>query len=751
MKDQNKNSLFDYSRQQYLKKNAPLADRMRPRQLDEFIGQERIIGPGRLLRRAISADQLSSLIFYGPPGSGKTTLARIIANTTKADFITLNAVLSGVKDIRKAISQAENRLGSYSTRTILFIDEVHRFNKIQQDALLPHVENGTVIFIGATTENPYFEVNKALLSRSRIFELNTLSSKDLLQVARQALQDSERGFGNLKIVFEDNALEHLVEMANGDARALLNALELAVQTTEIDDDETVVIDYQVAEESIQKKAVLYDKDGDAHYDVISAFIKSIRGSDPDAALYWLAKMVYAGEDPRFIFRRMLILASEDVGMADPHALQVVTSAAQTYDYVGLPEGRFALAHACIYLATAPKSNSLLAFFSALESVSREKEGEVPNHLKDASRDGEDLGHGKNYLYPHAYRDHWVAQQYLPSTLQGKTFYQPGTEGYEKQIKTQVDRKREEQLAFFLEQKTTVPNAADNQFFNDHFHEPGKVQNQWLKRTLENSGKKLGVLRDTVFKMAQCLPESVVLLINDPTGLLLWEGLRRAPIGGVYTLLADGESKKILESQARNLTVLERPVFLQGNLNILEEHVNDTPGLQFDFVLSYGLRKKIEHDEQYLQRLAQVIKSKGKIINYETLPRFNQRLYQLLPKKCLTHELYEQIKEVEENLYYDSSMDWCEDDQLRNNFHCPDFFTMTQVKKKIQSDVYINRKDIEQWFKPGDSDKKISYYDQLEKNIDKKNIDTVKNCFLVHLANKIFPWESETAFLQLTRK
>ena len=442
MKNDSEPSLFDYSRRSFLAENAPLADRMRPRVLDDFCGQEKIIGPGRLLRRAIQADQLSSLIFYGPPGSGKTTLARIIANTTKADFITLNAVLSGVKDIRAAVEQAQTKLGGVNRRTILFIDEVHRFNKVQQDALLPHVENGTVIFIGATTENPYFEVNKALLSRSRIFALTTLANEDLMQVAKQAIADPDRGYGKLVISFEDGALEHLVEMANGDARALLNALELAVQTTDPGEDGVIAIDRAVAEESIQKKAVLYDKDGDSQYDVISAFIKSIRGSDPDAALYWLAKMVYAGEDPRFIFRRMLISASEDIGMADPHALTVVSSAAKTFDYVGLPEGRFAMAHACVYLATAPKSNSLFAFFSALESVGKEKEGEVPDHLKDAARDGEDLGHGRDYLYPHAYRDHWVAQQYLPSSLQGRLFYQPADTGYEKGIKGQVERRRD---------------------------------------------------------------------------------------------------------------------------------------------------------------------------------------------------------------------------------------------------------------------------------------------------------------------
>jgi putative ATPase len=370
--------IFDQRRENLVRKNAPLADRMRPRTLDEFFGQEHIIGPGRLLRRAIQIDQLSSLIFYGPPGTGKTTLARIIANTTKAHFLSINAVLAGIKEIRDSIDDAKQQLALYGRRTILFIDEVHRFNKSQQDALLPHVENGVLILIGATTENPYFEVNKALVSRSRIFQLKTLTSDDLKRIALFAVADKERGFGNLNVIVDDDALEHLVSVANGDARGVLNALELAVETTPPDEGGRVRIDRAIAEDSIQQRAVLYDKDGDAHYDTSSAFIKSVRGSDPDAALYWMAKMVYAGEDPRFIFRRMLILACEDVGLADPGALGVVVDAARAFDYVGLPEGRYHLAHACLYLSTAAKSNSSMAFFDALSEVSHEAAGEVPN-------------------------------------------------------------------------------------------------------------------------------------------------------------------------------------------------------------------------------------------------------------------------------------------------------------------------------------------------------------------------------------
>jgi len=452
--------LFDAQAEAARRERAPLADRMRPRTLDEFVGQDHILGPGKLLRRAIEADRVTSVIFYGPPGTGKTTLARIIANTTEAEFTSMNAVLSGVKDIREAIQKAKNRLRHHQTRTILFVDEVHRFNKSQQDALLPHVENGTVVFVGATTENPYFEVNNALVSRSRVFELETLDESDLRQVAAMALTDAERGYGDLDVQVTPEAMSHLVGTSNGDARSLLNALELAVETTEPDASASgaapgaggdgrsalVRIDLQVAEDSIQQRAVLYDKEGDAHFDTISAFIKSLRGSDPDAALYWLARMVYAGEDPRFILRRMLIFAAEDIGLADPDALQVAQSAATGFDYVGMPEGQFLLAECCLYLATAPKSNTAFAYFDALEHVKEETSGEVPNPMKDANRDKEGLGHGKGYKYPHAYREHYTPQQYLPDEMQGLYFYQPTEQGYEQAVGERLEAWRERDAA-----------------------------------------------------------------------------------------------------------------------------------------------------------------------------------------------------------------------------------------------------------------------------------------------------------------
>ncbi|MFP6738944.1 MAG: AAA family ATPase [Planctomycetota bacterium] len=427
---------------------VPLAARMRPRTLEEFIGQPHILGEGKLLRRAIEADRVTSVIFWGPPGTGKTTLARVIANATQSKFETINAVLAGVKDIREVVAGAAERLKKHSfedsQRTILFVDEVHRFNKAQQDALLPHVENGTITFIGATTENPYFSVIKALVSRSTIFELRSLADDELREILLAALDDCERGYGELNHEVAEDALGHIVQLASGDARNALNALELALVTTPPGDDGVARIGLEVAEESIQQRALLYDKDGDIHYDMISAFIKSLRGTDPDAALYWMARMIRAGEDPLFIARRMVIFASEDIGMADPLALVVANNAAEATRFVGLPECQFSLSQACIHLATAPKSNSTMAYYEAVAAVNNGADDEVPNHLKDSSRDKEGLGHGKNYKYPHAFREHWVAQQYLPDGLQGNYFYKPGDQGFEKKVRERIEWLRKEQ-------------------------------------------------------------------------------------------------------------------------------------------------------------------------------------------------------------------------------------------------------------------------------------------------------------------
>jgi putative ATPase len=434
--------LFDHAAQDMIQRSQPLAARMRPRSLDEYVGQEEIVGPGRLLRRAIEADKLfSSILLWGPPGTGKTTLAMIIAHTTRSHFEQINAVMSGVADIRRIVEEAKERLKMYRQRTILLIDEIHRFNKAQQDALLPHVENGTLILIGATTENPSFEVIGPLVSRSRIFQLKPLSDDNVRELINRALTDIERGYGGLIVEIDDEALEHLVRVAGGDARNALNALELAVESTQAGEEGRIHLTLDVAQESIQRRALLYDKDGDAHYDTISAFIKSVRGSDPDAALYWLAKMLYAGEDARFILRRLLILAGEDIGLADPLGLVVANAAAQAFEWVGLPEGVYPIVEATLYLATAPKSNSAGSYFRALKEVEAEGKVEVPNHLRDANRDAKGLGHGEGYQYPHGFDGHHVAQNYLPEAIKGMRFYEAGDQGYETQVADRLARWR----------------------------------------------------------------------------------------------------------------------------------------------------------------------------------------------------------------------------------------------------------------------------------------------------------------------
>ena len=428
--------LFDYMRTNTMKQESPLASRMRPETLDQVVGQKHIVGPGTLLYRAIKADQLGSIIFYGPPGTGKTTLAKVIAHTTKAEFCQINATVAGKKDMEEVVQKAKDTLGMYGRRTILFVDEIHRFNKSQQDYLLPFVEDGTLILIGATTENPYFEVNGALLSRSRIFELKALEKEDILELLHRAVTDVEKGMGSYRAVLDEDAADFLSDVANGDARAALNALELGVLTTPRAEDGKIHIDLEVAQECIQKRVVRYDKDGDNHYDTISAFIKSMRGSDPDAAVYYLGRMLYAGEDIKFIARRIMIHAAEDVGMADPQALNVAVSAAQAVERIGMPEARIILAEAVIYIASAPKSNSVItAIDQAMEAVRTEKTRPVPVHLKDTHYKGaEKLGHGAGYLYPHDFPGHYVKQQYLPDGMEGRTFYHPSDEGFEKEVK-----------------------------------------------------------------------------------------------------------------------------------------------------------------------------------------------------------------------------------------------------------------------------------------------------------------------------
>lgn len=433
--------IFEYMRQNTMKKESPLAARLRPRTLDEVVGQQHIIGKNTLLYRAISADKISSIIFYGPPGTGKTTLAKVIAGTTSSEFTQINATVAGKKDMEAVVEKAKEDMGMFGKRTILFIDEIHRFNKGQQDYLLPFVEDGTIILIGATTENPYFEVNSALISRSIVFELRPLGPEDIKTLIRRAVEDKERGMGAYDALIEEDALQFLADLSDGDARKALNAVELGILTTERGDDGKIHLTLEVAKECIQKRNMRYDKNGDNHYDVISAFIKSMRGSDPDAAVYYLARMLESGEDIKFIARRIMICASEDVGMADPNALTVAVSASLAVERIGMPEARIILSEAAVYVATAPKSNaSCMAGFEAAEEVKRTGNLPVPPHLQDSHYKGaQKLGRGLGYKYAHDFPNHYVEQQYLPYELTGREFFKPDGNGYEAKIKEHMKR------------------------------------------------------------------------------------------------------------------------------------------------------------------------------------------------------------------------------------------------------------------------------------------------------------------------
>ncbi|MBF0433299.1 MAG: AAA family ATPase [Fibrobacteria bacterium] len=724
---------------------GPLAYRMRPRTLDEFLGQDHILGPGRLLRRSIQADQLSSLIFFGPPGTGKTTLAMIIANTTKSKFHSINAVLAGVKDIREAIKEAlaEKRLSG--RRYILFIDEVHRFNKAQQDALLPHVENGTLTLIGATTENPYFEVNKALISRSRIFQLYSLNQDSLLELARIALSDKDRGYGSLNVVLDQDALEHLVNVANGDARSVLNALELAVETTEKQDGE-IHIRLPDAEESIQQKAVLYDKDGDAHYDTISAFIKSVRGSDPDAALFWMAKMIYAGEDPRFIFRRLIILASEDIGLADPHALDVVMNASRAFDYVGMPEGRYHLAQACLYLSTAAKSNSTMAIFDALRAVEKSEEEEVPNHLKDASRDGEGLGHGQGYLYPHAYRDHWVAQQYLPRFLQGKIFYTPGKCGYEKQIAGSVQERRELQFAALKQQE-----GFDWQLTPTKQTRP---EDFWLRRSMENISEMLGQVREELFAFSSHNSERLTLDLSGDLGFLTWAACVRFANGGVWSCCQTEDSCQQMEHWAEHFAYMVRPVFLHMPWEAWKSDSFTEKGAPFcfDMLTGYNLFSPA-NQAPVLKALKQLVKhnvgekcilSLGQIHTGLTqtlsglLKQITQQSYTTHLSKSLLKKIAASEKEqIDTRTSFNPSNDFFEAIQAFWPFHCK------QYQKIFYFERVISRPKILSWFEK----KPEAPFRFLESNLTEEELQAIKTFLLQTLPGRPVAWQQGFSFLK----
>ncbi|MEL6470292.1 MAG: AAA family ATPase [Cyanobacteria bacterium J06623_4] len=732
--------LFEHRQQQLSESDAPLAARMRPRSLDEFIGQSAILGPGKLLRRAIRADQISSLIFYGPPGTGKTTLARVIANTTMAQFVAINAVLGGVKDIRSAIEQAQRHRGQFGQRTILFVDEVHRFNKAQQDALLPWVENGTVILIGATTENPFFEVNKALVSRSRVFQLKPLTDDDLRAIVGQALADAERGYGDRSIRMEPDALDHLVNVANGDARTVLNALELAVETTPAQAG-AIHITLPVAEESIQRRAVLYDKEGDAHFDTISAFIKSMRGSDPDATLYWLARMVYAGEDPRYIFRRMVIFAGEDVGMADPQAVVVATSCAAAYDRVGMPEGRYPLAQAALYLATAPKSNSVMAFFDALSAVATAREGEVPNAMRDATRDKQGFGHGAGYLYPHAYRDHWVAQQYLPSSLQGQVFYQPSDQGYEANIQTQVARRREAQLAALVERNAerSSPEALTTGPEN-------KQQDRWLQRATSVLGAQLGEVRDRLFATLMPQRHHLLLDLNASTGLLTWEAVRHVPEGGVYSCAHSEKAYSALVEQSTLLNELSRPVVIRVHdsnwMAALRELEAEQEQIVFDGIVGRNALMALENKVDAIEQLAELMGVGGKVVLAESVPAKAQRLSSLLDTSALDIELFQQIEAAENKLFNnpDSALVNWDIPDLQRDFDQVGFVCQIEAKT-FCTEVLITAALLDQWL--GEGGKYCEYL--VACGVSTHDQKRIRVAFDRQLKNKTVAWQKTIAF------
>ena len=796
----------------------PLAARMRPRTLDEYIGQDHIVGKGRLLRRAIAADQLSSVIFYGPPGSGKTTLARVIANHTKSNFITLNAVLTGVADIRTAIKQAEDFYSLYSRRTILFVDEVHRWNKAQQDALLPWVENGTIILIGATTENPFFEVNKALVSRSRVFQLKPLTNDDLRKAAEQALGDKERGYGHWKVEFEKGALEHLIETANGDARSLLNALELAVETTPEKWDaaasppvpawgSTIYISRETAEESIQKKVVLYDRDGDYHYDIISAFIKSLRGRDPDAAMYWLARMVAAGEDASFIFRRMLISACEDTGLADPNAVSIVASCADAFDRVGMPEGRYFLAHAALYLSTAPKSNSSMAFFDALASVEKE-DAEVPNHLRDGNRDAEGFGHGEGYLYPHAYRDHWVAQQYLPDALVGRVFYTPGTQGYEKTIRGDVLSRREIQIASLLEReapsadesaqhKTAAATKPDSvHFINNKKGEHltfspadaaketalDRADKSWRARLDSNRAEVLLAVRDTMTELAGLLRHHRSLVWNADDGLLLWDVARKTPEGMTCGLCRTEKGKEILEQYGRTLGDLDKPVLQvlpegAGGDGITPEIFSDVVlqfayrGAEFDRLffrnpftspasieslassLSYMGRKKEAPSPAESEQAGEAVFAEDWLaVVAQRIPKNAQYLSRIVETQILTpatlgayEDTLAKMKRAEDEFFGDTENPLFNWDasSVIRTFEKKGF-TVRSLSRRFVEKRRITEEELTKWFDA----KSSAYGAQIARLLSPKELERIVRLLESARENTVFDWESETAFFTI---
>lgn len=694
--------------------HEPLASRMRPRNLDEYVGQEHIIGEGKLLRRAIQMDQISSLIFSGPPGSGKTTLARVIAGATKSHFSSLNAVLTGVKELREEIEEAKNRQDLYGMKTILFVDEVHRWNRSQQDALLPWVENGTVILIGATTENPYFSVNSALVSRSRVFLLKKLEEKDLFKVAENAIHDKERGYGKYNIKFEEGALEHLVSVASGDARSLLNALELAVETSgnfPPKDGDEIYISKENAEDSIQHRAVLYDKEGDYHFDVISAFIKSLRGSDPDAALYWLGKMVSSGEDPHYIFRRMLILSSEDVGLADPRAIMVTLSCAEAFDRVGMPEGNYFLTEATLYLSTCKKSNSSLSFFDALKDNEKERDDEVPNHLKDSSRDGEALGHGDGYKYPHEYNGHWVKQQYLPTSLQGRIYYKPSSEGYEGTIKDEVENRR------------IIQDEAGSGFFEENFtFSPGEKKYQnWVDRAEGERSVSLQNILSILYDGIKLKRFDNTLTLNALTGGILFPLMKYNREGLSVAFVKDERQKEEILYRVNTLDSLERPEVYSGDFKASFSSIS--PTLKFSLISFRNILTSLEEGKDLLPLVKERLEENGEVRGVEALPSLSSRLSDFVFGKEK-----EMIEKVEDEIYSSSPLfSWGKEEIEEEVLSV--FPSSTLTYKEFEEDRYISPQLA------------TSYYDNTYYT---SGMD--KNEFLSLFSGKRLKWKNTALFI-----